>query len=185
MCFCAVLVGHIVEHKKQPPNDLIIPSFRSDPHAQICFCSLPSLSLQSGSSCGHNTEYHSWVLGCNGGINMSNCLLSVPTHGTAQRRSDGLSILSSHVRPSATNVINTIMSYHHASRPGSVRGSVSAITRGTNKPDLGHGCLLCLLRVSSLVFPVNSIHIINVAGRDISLPGGWGKPGHCPPSENL
>lgn len=67
---------------------------------------------------------------------MSNYLLSVSTHGTAQRRLDGLSILSSHVRPSATNVINTIMSYHHASRPGSVRGSVSAITRGQTNPTL-------------------------------------------------
>lgn len=26
MCFCAVLAGHIVEHKKQSPNDLITPS---------------------------------------------------------------------------------------------------------------------------------------------------------------
>lgn len=35
------------------------------------------------------------------------------------------------------------------------------------------------------MFQVNGTWIINVAGRDISLPGGWGKPGHCPLSEIL
>lgn len=127
MCFCAVLAGHIIEHKKQLPDDLIIPSL-DQTH--------PPKYVSAVYLCSHYTPdlLVTATLNTTPGsldamVRMSDHLVYPPARGTAQRKLDGLSIPSSHLRLSATNVISTIVSYHHASRPGTACGAVGVVTR--------------------------------------------------------